>query len=221
MQINKDSLKFLKEIGENNNREWFTENKLRYQKAQKNLIDFVEDLIEGISLFDDSIQNIDPAGCVFRIYRDVRFSKNKLPYKTNLGAHMLEGGRKGMHNKAGYYIHLENDNCFLGGGAYLPPPKWLSAIRESIDTDPVELRKVISSKNFVKTFGKLEGDQVKTAPRGFKKDHPDIDLLRYKSFTALRKVSSKELISKDFMQICLKAFKELYPFNEVLNKTSV
>jgi len=157
-----------------------------------------------------------PSKCIFRINRDIRFSKNKKPYKTNFGAILSNKSKSKIHNQAAYYLHIESGNSFLGGGAYIPHMTWLGEIRDRIILKPKEFKKIINNKNFTDNFT-LEGTKLKTAPRGYDKDHPEIELLRHKSFLGLHKLSDKQVLSKNFLKHCAKTFKELKPFNDFLN----
>jgi uncharacterized protein (TIGR02453 family) len=155
--------------------------------------------------------------CVFRIYRDTRFAKDKTPYKTNMGAHIVAGGRKNETGRAGYYVHIEPGECFLAGGAHHPPGSWMTDIRRAIERDGDSLRKVVSGTTFKKYFGGISGEQIKTAPRGYAKDHPDIDLLRYKSMLAIHGMAETEVTDKGFLDHAAKVFKAMKPFNDFLN----
>ncbi|NND95656.1 MAG: DUF2461 domain-containing protein [Flavobacteriales bacterium] len=213
--ISADTLKFLKELKKNNNRDWFQKHKKRYELAQAGLIDFVDQLTPALAKFDKNLIGIEPKKTVFRIYRDVRFSKNKQPYKLNMGAH-IQGGTK-MEPKAGYYIHLEPGNCFLAGGAYNPPAAWLKAIRSEIDYNAEDLKKVLRAKSFKTYFGQLQGDKLKTSPRDYTADHPEIEFLRMKSFLAVHDLTDSLVTGKGFLSHCKKVFKALYPLDAYLN----
>lgn len=213
--ISPSTLKFLKELKRNNDRDWFEKNKPRYKDAQADLVDFVDQLIPHLSEFDKSIGGIDAKKTVFRIYRDVRFSKNKEPYKTNMGAHIQAGSK--MQPRAGYYIHIEPGSCFLAGGAYMPPGPWLKAIRSEIHYNAEDLKKAISGKEFKKYFGELQGEKLKTSPRDYPADHPEIELLRMKSFLAVHELKDNELSSKGFLKHSTSVFKALYPLDTFLN----
>ena len=193
------------------------DNKSRYQDAQSDLIEFVSLLLPKLAAFDDSVKTVDPKKTVFRIYRDVRFSKNKDPYKTNLGAH-IHGGDKTL-SRAGYYLHVEPGACMLAGGAYLPPSPWIKAIRKEIHYNGDELRKILASASFKKHFGEMEGETLKTSPRDYDSDHPMIDLLRHKSFLAVHPLKNADLYKSDFSTHSLKVFKALYPFDRFLNQS--
>ncbi len=216
--LDSETRSFLAELAENNNRDWFQDNKHRYDLARADFESFIAALLAKIETFDAEIAGLDPRKCVFRIYRDTRFSKDKTPYKINLGAHMLAGGSKKVHERAGYYIQIEPDNCFLAGGAHRPPAKWMNAIRRQIDTDAVALKKTLKSKPFQLTFGAIEGDILKTAPKGYPKDHPEIELLRYKSFLAVHHLPDETVFAGDLLTQTTNVFKVLKPFDDFLNK---
>jgi len=214
--IHKNTFKFLKDLKKNNNRDWFNDNKHIYGDARANFEEFIANLIINISKFDPPIENVNPRKSIFRIYRDTRFSKDKTPYKINLGAHLTSHSAK-LHDRAGYYIHLEPNNSFLAGGAYLPPAPWLNAIRYEINRNSKEFKKIITSKSFKNYFGELEGEKLKTAPRDYPKDHPEIELLKLKSFLAVHKITNKDVFSKKYLQHAVKVFKALHPFDKFLN----
>jgi uncharacterized protein (TIGR02453 family) len=212
-------LSFLRELEQHNDKEWFEAHKPRYKALQDEFKRFVADLIEEISGFDKTLVGLEPKKAVFRIYRDVRFSKNKHPYKTNFGASLAENGRK--MTKAGYYIHIQpSGQTMVGGGLYMPGPEELKRIRTAIDQDATPLREVLAEKSFQDFFGALRDiDPVKTAPRGFSKDHPDIDLIRQKSFVGMHTFQDKELDdAAAFHGKIIKGAKILKPLNDYLNE---
>lgn len=215
--ITEKSLDFLRELALNNNREWFDVHRKDYQTAKKNIESTVNDLIEGIVRFDPGLAGLDAKKCMFRLFRDTRFSPNKSPYKTNLGAWMAPGGRKSVYG--GYYFHVQpGGESFLAGGVYRPESATLKAIRYAIDYDAQPLRDIIAAKPFVKTFGELGGDMVKTSPKGYSRDHPDIDLIRYKDYVVSCKISDEDLIDGGFMEKAQKVYKAIHPLNIFLNK---
>ena len=219
--ITTETFKFLKELKANNNRDWFMANKPRYESARQGFIEFIDDLIAEISKFDPAIGHHTGKECVFRIYRDVRFSKDKSPYKTNLGAHITSAAKKSeIHSRAGYYIHLGPGESMLAGGAYLPQGPWIKAIRQEIAYNADELRSIINGKDFKGYFGEIEGEKLKKAPKGYEPDHPEIELLKYKSFLATHKLSDKEVTSASFLDHSAKVFKALYPFDSFLNRAT-
>ena len=215
------SLAFLKNLRKNNNRDWFKANKSDFEKAKAEFEQFIDALILKIAKFDSSIAHHSAKDCVFRIYRDVRFSKDKSPYKTNFGAHITSARSKSeIHSRAGYYIHLEPGKTMLAGGAHLPKGDWLTGIREEIVENTAEFKKILRNKSFTQYFGEIEGEKLKNGPKNFPKDHPEIELLKYKSFLAKHDCSDKEALSDGFLDHCAKVFKALYPFDQFLNKAA-
>ncbi len=215
-QITSITLQFFKDIQKNNNREWFLKNKDRYLNLKKELEEFAAAWHHEIAAFDDTLRSPDEKGYVFRIYRDARFAKGA-PYKTGLGILVVKGGRPKMHERAGYYLNVEPNNCFLAGGCYLPPSAWLQNIRQAIAEDAKPFKAILNSSSFKKTFT-LEGDKLKTAPRDFPKDHPEIELLRHKSFMAMHRLSDKEVLAPSFLKNLTQMCKALQPFDNYLNQ---
>ncbi len=214
--IAKQTYQFLKDLKENNNREWFTTNKPRFEEAKEDFQNVISQLIFQIANFDPVIGELEAKKCMHRIYRDTRFSKDKTPYKTNLGAHLTAYGHK-PHERAGYYIHLEPGNTFLAGGAYLPPAPWLKEIRLAIHKNGKELIKILNGADFKKYFGEMEGEQLKTKPKDYSEDHPFIDLLKYKSFLAVHKISDKDAMSENFLKHSAQVFAALKVFDDFFN----
>jgi uncharacterized protein (TIGR02453 family) len=205
---------FLIELEKNNNREWFKENKEFYQNAKLKFEKFIDYLIPQLRKIDTDIDVTSSKQAIFRIFRDIRFSKNKTPYKTNFGAFISEGGRKSLN--AGYYIHLEPENSFIGGGVYMPQSKILKSIREEIFENPEIYKKIINNNKFKKYFPEIYGEKLKTAPRGFPKDFKDIELLRNKHFAVAFHVENSYFNEKTIEKI-LNVFKVQYKFNNYLN----
>lgn len=210
--ITKTTFGFLKELKKNNNRDWFTENKKRYQASQLELEALAEELMSRVNGFD-VLEEVQAKKTLFRIYRDVRFSKNKDPYKTNRSGYFA---RKGVERRGSYYFSLEPGKSMIGGGFYKPEPSDLNHIRQQLDLHSEPLKKAITQKKFKENFGEMLGEQLKTNPRGFEKDHPDIDLLRYKSFYFMKTFTDKEVMSDDFPKIAAAGFKTLKPFFDVM-----
>jgi uncharacterized protein (TIGR02453 family) len=218
MQISKETFQFLVDLKKNNNRDWFKKNKKTYEAAKANFEEFIDALIGRISKFDPGVKDLKAKDCVFRIYRDIRFSKDKSPYKTHFGAHITPTTKKSeIHSRAGYYIHLAPGDSMLAGGAYLPESKWLTKIRAQIDQNASALKKVLNGKDFKEYFGEMEGEKLKTAPKGYPKDHPEIELLRHKSLLAHHSCPDKRVLGKDFLEHCSTVFKALKPFDDFLN----
>jgi uncharacterized protein (TIGR02453 family) len=215
--ITHKTFKFLKELKANNNRNWFNANKPRFEEVKNEFESFIAGLIPRIAGFDPLIAQLDPKKCIFRIYRDTRFSKEKTPYKTNLGAHLVAHAKK-PHDRAGYYLHVEPGNVFLAGGAYMPPAPWLKAIRQSIDREGKAFEKILNRAGFKKYFGEMEGEKLKTRPNDYSEDHTHIELLRYKSLVAVHRVRDNDAMSENFVEHCVRVFKALKPFDDFLNK---
>jgi hypothetical protein len=212
------SLQFLKALAKNNNREWFLANKNKYDLAKENYLNFVEEVLSGIVKFDNSLAELNPKQCVFRINRDVRFSKNKDPYKTNFGASFSKGAKK--INAAGYYFHLEPGACFIGGGLWMPEANDLQKVRQEIDYCFKEFNGIIQHKQFKNTFTGLS-TEVKLArpPKGYDLDNPAIEFLKLKSFTAIASLSDSDVLDKNIVKKSLAIFKTIAPLIHFLNRS--
>ena len=208
-------LDFLTDLSVNNNREWYNANKKRYEESREKVLFLTEVLINEIRKFDPEIPVLDPKDCVFRIFRDVRFSNDKRPYKTNFGAFIAKGGRKSIN--AGYYFHIDPAGSFAGGGVYMPANEPLKAIREYIAENGEEFLDIIQDKNFIKIYPELMDDKLKTAPKGFPKDHEFIDLLRYKSFVFSNQFNKSQVSANNYIELLVHSFKTLQPVNKFLN----
>lgn len=215
------TIAFLKRLKMNNNKEWFDSNKNQYLEAKDEFEKLVDNLIQGTNKFDKKISSdLKAKNCTFRIYKDVRFSKDKSPYKTNFGASINPGGKKALF--VGYYLHVEPGNSFLAGGVYMPEPPVLQAIRQEIDYNVEPLLKVFKSASFKKYFkGFDEDDKLKTAPKGFEKDHPHIEILKNKHFVVSCKLSDKEMLDKNFERQVLSGFKAMQPLLEYLREATI
>jgi uncharacterized protein (TIGR02453 family) len=208
--IQKATLQFLKEIQVNNNRPWFEENKHRYLAAKENLEAFTE-AVKAALMQDDIIEKTK----LYRIYRDTRFSKDKTPYKGHMGGFFR---RAGAERRGGYYFSVQPANeTFIGGGFYSPSKEDLFRIRKEFEADGDSVRAIINDPKFVATYGELLGNGVKTAPKGFDKEHPNIDLIRKKQFYALRKFSDKEVLAKDFVDQAVDTYRTIRPFFNYLS----
>lgn len=214
------TIAFLKSIKSNNNRDWFEKNKEKYLQAKAEHELFVDAILKGLVKFDKRISpDMKGKDCVFRIYKDVRFSKDKTPYKTNFGASMSPGGKKSI--VAGYYLHVEPGASFLAGGVYMPEPELLNAIRQEIDYNPEPLFKIMKSASFKKFFKGFDDEgKLKTAPKGFEKDHPNLELLKNKHFLVSYPISDKDLQAKDFEKLVVSGFKAMHPLIEYLREAS-
>lgn len=211
--ISKETFVFLNKLKKNNDRDWFNANKKEYLNIHEDVIEFADDVLAKMNKIDD-IETISGKKSLYRIYRDTRFSKNKTPYKTHFGG-ILKRATKQL--RGGYYFHIEEGKAFVGGGFWQPNPDDLKRIRAAIAEDPDELRKIISSKAFKSTFGELQGEQVKTAPKGYKKDHPAIDLLRYKQFLISKSFSDKDMLADNFSDQVVATFKAMRPFFDYMS----
>jgi uncharacterized protein (TIGR02453 family) len=207
-------LQFLKALKKNNTREWFLEHKHEYEKAFQALIPFADALLVELSKTDD-IETPSGKKSLFRIYNDVRFSKDKTPYKNNLG-----GGfrRATKYRRGGYYYHIEPGNSFVVGGFWGPNAEDLAHIRSHIAAEPERLRRIIQRVAFKKMFGSLLGEQLKTAPRGYAKDHEALDLLRYKQYLIRHDFTDEQVVSPDFHEQVVKAFKAMRPFLDYMSE---
>ena len=213
--MNSDTLQFLRLLERNNNREWFQENKNLYLEAQKDVIDFVEQLILEIAEYDSEIEKVDAKKSLFRIYRDTRFSKNKTPYKTNFGASLGMG--KG-NQKAGYYLHIEPGKSFLAGGLYMPERDVLKKIRQEISLFPSDFKKVIEHEKFRQNFRGLSvEDKLKRVPNGFDKEDPMAEYLKLKHFIVSHPISDKELLDSSAPKRFAQVFEAIKPLNDYLN----
>jgi uncharacterized protein (TIGR02453 family) len=215
--IKKTTLSFLSELNRNNNREWFKKNESSYKDAKINFESFVQEAIDEIVDFDPIIKGLEAKTCIFRINRDIRFSNDKSPYKPNFGAFIVKGGKKNGDKFAGYYLHLESGKSFIAGGAYVPPSPWLAAIREKIDQEPASFHKILKNKDFVKYFGQITGEKLKTPPRGYTSDNPNIELLKLKSYLVVNDVSDKMVVSADYQTHVINVLKAMKPLNDYLN----
>jgi len=218
--ISQPTMQFLAELKANNNREWFAANKPRYEAAKKEFEQFVDGLIAGIAGFDPAVAHFTAKECVFRIYRDVRFSADKSPYKTHFGAHVTAASKKSeIHTRAGYYIHIEPGGCMLAGGAYVPESVWLKAIRQEIAYHFEEFRGILDGKDFKQYFGEIAGEKLKKTPSDYAADHPAIEFLKHKSFLATHKPSDEIAMSGNFLEHCTRVFKALAPLDRFLNRS--
>ncbi len=219
IQIDKSTLEFLSDLKLNNDREWFSKNRSRYESARKNYELFVQAVIDRISAFDPDIRGLGVQSCTYRINRDIRFTNDKTLYKTHLGAFIVKGGKKFGDRYAGYYVHVEpENNSMIAGGAYIPPMPWLTAIREKIDEQGDRLMRILNDKEFVNFYGNIEGEKLKSAPRGFTNGHPYIDLLKMKSFLVTKMISDSGILSKDAFDLIIEASRIMKPLNYFLNE---
>jgi len=209
-------LSFLTLLEKNNTREWFDINKKMYLQAKNSFDEFVLQLIQIAKSIDPEIGFLEPKNCTFRIYRDIRFSKEKTPFKTNFGAYISKGGKNS--ESAGYYFHIEPSESFVAGGKYMPQGPVLKAIREAIFYEPENFRAILEKPSFKKHFSGIMGDTLKTAPQGYPKDHPDIDLLKFKGYVVFKPLNSEILNSSYLLREIQDAWTELKTLNDFLNR---
>jgi len=214
--IQQSTFQFLSNLSKNNERAWYHANKDRFKEAFGNFEDLVAMLLLTISDFDETIIGTEPNDCLFRIYRDTRFSKDKTPYKTWFGASMKSGGRR--EPGGGYYIHVSPKQVYLAGGIWHPEKDTLAQIRDHIVAWPNKLESVVNHPNFKKTFGELGGDKLKTAPKGFPKYHPQIQWLRYKDFIVSKQVAPNSVLSENFIETAGEIYQNMYPLNEFIRE---
>jgi len=209
-------LQFLQELAENNNRDWFEANRTRYTESREKMLFLTDVLINEIRKFDPEITPMNPKECLFRIFRDVRFSKDKRPYKTNFGSFISKGGRKG--DLPGYYFHIEPGESFIGGGVYMPQAGPLRAIRSYMAENAREFIEIIEDEEFKKVYSEMYDHKLKTAPKGFPKDHEFIDLLRYKSYVFSTPLKDEMLVSDSLVDYIVKSYRQLHKVNDFFNR---
>jgi uncharacterized protein (TIGR02453 family) len=213
------TLKFLKDLAKNNNKPWFEKNKKTYESAKVDFENFVTAVLEKLGKSEPAFKELKAKDCIFRIYRDVRFSKDKSPYKSNFGASFSKGGKK--HMAAGYYLHVEPGKTFLGGGMWMPEPDMLKKIRQEVDYNFKDFQKIVNSAAFKKTFGKLsEEDKLKKVPKGYTDDNPAVEYLKLKSFVAGSKADDKDLMDKTAVTKVTGVFSTMKPLIDFLNEAA-
>ena len=212
----KQVLGFLKELEKSNSKEWMQANKPEYLVQKTAFIELVQEVINGLSSFDNNVHELLPKDCIFRINRDIRFSKDKTLYKTHFGAYMALGGRKSM--LPGYYLHLEPGNrSILAAGIYRPNSDLLRKVRQEIDYNGQNLLSIVEKPSWQREFGRLEGEQLTKAPKGYSIDHPLIKYLQLKSFLAVLPLKDSEIINKSFLKLSINKYKQMHPLVEFLN----
>ncbi len=215
--IKLNTLEFLKLLAQNNNREWFQDNKKQYQDARENVVGFTEKLVEELRKADPGLSaDIDPQKCVMRIYRDIRFSKDKTPYKNNFGIGKILSGTKA--EGLGYYVHIQPGESFAGGGYWMPDGPHLKQIRQEIDYNADELKKIIDAPHFKTLFGEFRNqEQLKNIPRDYDPANENISLLKLKSFAAMHPIKDEELLIPDAAKNIAAVLANIYPLTAFLN----
>ena len=217
--LESSTLKFLKDLKKNNNKPWFDAHRKQYEDARNDFENFIQSVLDKHSKNDSDLKELAAKKCLFRINRDVRFSKDKSPYKTNFGASMDKGGKKS--GLAGYYFHLEPGKSFIGGGLWMPEPDALKKVRQEIDYCYDEFKKIISAKKFKSIYPELytgEGVQLTKVPQGFEKDNPAAEYLKFKSWLVLADINDRTLTSKELLKKTVDAFCVMQPFIKFLNR---
>ncbi|MEO5985363.1 MAG: DUF2461 domain-containing protein [Ferruginibacter sp.] len=218
--LEKNNIKFFTALKDNNNKAWFEINRTWYEETRLQFEKLVDGLIKGISSFDNDTSTLLVKSCTFRQYRDVRFSKDKRPYKTNMGAYFNKGGKK--KNTAGYYFHFEPGKSMIAGGLWMPESFQLAKVRQEIDYNFPEWKSIITQRNFVKHFisGLSKEDSLKRAPKGYDEANPAIEQLKLKSFIAKQMLSNNELLAPDLVKKTITSYRSLKPFIDFLNRAS-
>jgi uncharacterized protein (TIGR02453 family) len=217
--ITKEALKFLNDLIANNNTEWMHDNKKRYENYKKDYHNFIGSILTEMKKLDKSLEPLEVKNCTFRINRDIRFSKDKSPYKTNMGVWMSQD--RTQKNAPGYYIHYEPGNCFVAVGVWCPETNELKKIRKEIEFFYDDLEGIVSNKNFKKEFGQLdrsENNVLKKAPKDFEANHPAIEFLKLKSFTTSVKINESVFTEADFSKKIAAKLILLKPLNDFLKR---
>ncbi len=214
------TISFLKSLKKNNNKDWFDKNRSSYENAKADFVQLVQQLIDKTAKKDPTLAALIAKNCIFRINRDVRFSNDKSPYKSNMGASINKAGKKAMFS-AGYYFHLEPGNSFVGGGIYMPMAPELKKIRQEIDYNWKDFKKILTDKKFKSIYSDLdrsEGIALQRVPKGYEQENPAAEYLKLKSYIVILPISDKELQSKDLIKKTVAAFEALQPLVYFLNQ---
>ncbi len=213
------TITFLKQLSKNNNKQWFDDHRDQYAAAKEDHEALVANILDGLSASEPWFKEQKAKDCIFRIFRDVRFSKDKTPYKAHFGAFFSKGGRK--YPGAGYYLHIEpGGKSFAGGGLWMPEAPMLKAVRQEIDYNFKDFKKIIEDKRFKKFFGKPEGEQLIKLPQGYKEDNPAIEYLKMKSYTVSCNLTDAEISGKVLAKKTLEVFGVMKPFIDFLNRSA-
>jgi uncharacterized protein (TIGR02453 family) len=215
--LHKETFNFLAQLKLNNNKEWMDANRKAYEKAKADFEAFVTEIIKGLSRMEPLMSELTAKQCIFRLNRDIRFSNDKSPYKSNFGAAFSIGGKKSDHG--GFYLHLEPGASFVGGGCWMPPAEMLKNIRQEIDYDLEAFKAIVEEKQFKKLYPVIEGEKLKKAPQGYDVENPAIEYLKYKSFTVGHAVTDAELLGTKASEVVLNSFEIMKPFVDFLNRS--
>jgi uncharacterized protein (TIGR02453 family) len=216
--ISKESVQFLVDLSANNNKPWFDLNRKRYEVMKADYIGLAEKILTGMRPHEPGLEFVTPKDCTFRINRDIRFSKDKSPYKTNLGIALHPGGKRMA--SAAYYLHIERGNSFLGGGLWMPEPAILAKVRKEIHYFFDDLKEILGEKKFKSTYGDLSDAEGKLArpPKGYEADNPAIEYLKLKSFTVGRSIADKHIIDPSYVNQVLEDFRTIQPLLAFINR---
>lgn len=217
--IQQSTLQFLKNLKKNNRKEWFDANRTRYEDAKKDFENLGEALIKKLCSIDETVAHLRPKDCMFRINRDVRFSKDKSPYKTNLGIYISKGGKKGV--QAGYYFHLEPGGSFVAGGLWMPLAPELKKVRQEIDYNWDEFRKIVHNKKFRNVYSDLDRSPeyaLSRPPKGYEEENPAIEFLKLKSLIVSAKIDDSELSSPRLVNKITSYFETMKPMIDFINR---
>lgn len=216
--LSEQTIQFLKDLKKNNTKEWFDKNKKTYEFAKQDFIELTTDVLSKLTQIDTTLSHLEPKKCIFRINRDVRFSKDKSPYKTNFGMSFSKAGKSSL--VAGYYFHLEPGQCFVGGGIYMPMPDEVKKIRQEIDYNFTDFKKIITNKKFVTTFDTLDFSKefsLVRPPKGYDETNEAIQYIKLKSWVATTKINDEDLVSKDVSKKIVSVFETIQPLIIFLN----
>lgn len=208
-KITSDTLQFLNTLKKYNNREWFAENKVQFKKEEEKAKDFFNHVLGQMKIHDE-IERLK----VFRIYRDVRFSKDKTPYKNSFSAFY---SRAGLHRRGGYYVHIQPGGSFIGAGFWKPDKPDLLRLRKEWENDASELLEIVDNQTFKKVWGNLVGEELKTAPKGFDKENPNIELIRKKQYLITKSFTDEEVLETNFAELINENFKLVRPYFDLMS----
>lgn len=218
MNYFKDIMTFLSDLKKNNSREWFHDHKKDFEQNRDAFLDFIGNIIGEIESFDKNIMGVEPKKSMYRIYRDVRFSKDKTPYKTHFGAYICKGGRSS--GNPGYYLHIEpDDKSMIGGGLYHPMPDMLAQVRQEIDYNGKKLIEILEKKSLKSRLNVYQEDKLKRKPKGYEEDNPYIEWLKLKSFLILEEFRDENIATKNYHSRVMSGFKEMHPFIQFLDES--
>ncbi len=221
MRLPSDALPFLRELAANNNREWFAEHKPRYQALHSDLLDFTDELIGTLMPYDPYLAGLEAKNCLFRIYKDARYARDGLPYKTHFGIHLVTSGKRSDFNRAGFYLHIEPGASMMAGGAHAPSPEWLRQIRLRLLHNGGDFVETVTEPSFKKMFGEVQGDRLVRPPQGFTgdlADSPYIEWIKYKSLWVKRDLTDAQISGKKLAEIATETFLVYQPFQRFLNE---